>query len=92
LKIVLNKCGMQCSAHVGGLCDADKFIVSKQERNRAQKDLHRGIELSKEVSSSSVSFHPPFSESRSSERIVSSQIGSAKTCKTSIATVVHNRS
>jgi len=68
LRIVLDKYGMQCSVHVGGLYDAEKFVVSEQERNRAQKDLHRGIELSEEVSSSSVSFHPPFFESISLRR------------------------
>jgi sugar phosphate isomerase/epimerase len=77
LRTVLDKYGMECSVHVGGLYDAEKFVVSEQERNRAQKDLHRGIELSEEVSSSSVSFHPPFFESKSSERVVSSR---AKMC------------
>jgi sugar phosphate isomerase/epimerase len=73
LRIALDKYGMNCNVHVGGIYHAEKFVVSEQERNRAQKDLHCGIELSKEVCSSLVSFHPPFFESGSSEIAVSSR-------------------
>jgi sugar phosphate isomerase/epimerase len=37
-----------------------EFVMSQQERNKVRRDLHVGVELSREVSSSLVSFHPPF--------------------------------
>lgn len=73
LRTILDKYGMERNVHVGGLYDAEKFVVSEEERNKAQKDLHRGIELSKEISSSLVSFHPPFSKSESSGEAFSSR-------------------
>ena len=73
LRIILDKCGMERNVHVGGLYDAEKFAVSEEERNKVQKDLHHGIELSKEVSSFLVSFHPPFSKSENSDRVFSSR-------------------
>lgn len=63
LRVVLDKYGMERNVHVGGLYDAEKFAVSEAEWARAQTDLHRGIELSVEVSSPLVSFHPPFFKS-----------------------------
>jgi len=63
LRAILDKYGMECNVHVGGLYDAEKFAVSEVEWKRAQNDLHRGIELSTEVSSPLVSIHPPFFKS-----------------------------
>jgi len=60
LKDKLDRCHMECSVHVGGLYDAEKFGKSEEEFKRAQNDLHKGIELSMKVSSPLVSFHPPF--------------------------------
>ena len=68
LKNILDKYGMERNVHVGGLYDAEEFVISQQERNKVQRDLHVGIELSREVSSSLVSFHPPFSKSGNVDR------------------------
>jgi sugar phosphate isomerase/epimerase len=68
LKNVLDKHGMERNVHVGGLYDAEKFVVSQEERSRVQRDLHLGIKLSREVSSSLVSFHPPFFKSGNVDR------------------------
>jgi sugar phosphate isomerase/epimerase len=73
LRTVLDKCSMKSNVHVGGLYDAEKFVVSGRERSRFQKDLHFGVELSEEVSSSLVSFHPPFFKSANSDRSLSSR-------------------
>jgi sugar phosphate isomerase/epimerase len=72
LRTVLEKCDMKSNVHVGGLYDAEKFVASKLERTRFQKELHSGIELSREVSSPLVSFHPPFFKSANSEGVLSS--------------------
>jgi sugar phosphate isomerase/epimerase len=71
LRNVLEKYGMERNVHVGGLYDAKEFVFSQEERNRVQRDLHVGIELSKEVSSSLVSFHPPFFKSEKSDALPS---------------------
>ena len=71
LRNVLNNYGMERNIHVGGLYDAEKFIISQEERNKIQRDLHLAIKLSSEVSSSLVSFHPPFFKSENSERAFS---------------------
>jgi sugar phosphate isomerase/epimerase len=68
LRNALDKYGMERNVHVGGLYDAEEFVVSQEERNRVQRDLHLGINLSREVSSSLVSFHPPFFKSENSDR------------------------
>jgi sugar phosphate isomerase/epimerase len=73
LRIVLDKWGMKSNVHVGGLYDVEKFVTSEQERSRFQKDLHFGVELSTKVSSSLVSFHPPFFNSTNSDRSLSSR-------------------
>jgi sugar phosphate isomerase/epimerase len=73
LRAVLDKWGMKSNVHVGGLYDAEKFVASERERSRFQKDLHFGVELSREVSSSLVSFHPPFFKSANSNRGLSSR-------------------
>ena len=72
LKTVLDKWGMERNVHVGGLYDAEKFVASQEERNKARRDLHRGIELSRDVSSPLVSFHPPLFKSENSDRAISS--------------------
>jgi len=58
LRAVFDKYSMERNVHVGGLCDAERFAVSEEEFCKAGKDLRRGIELSKQVSSPLVSFHP----------------------------------
>ena len=73
LRTVLDKYGMERNVHVGGLYDAEKFVASEEERNRFQKELHFGIELSRGVSSSLVSFHPPFFKSKKTDRALSSR-------------------
>lgn len=69
LRNVLDKYGMERNVHVGGLYDAEEFAMSQQERNTVQRDLHVGIELSREVSSFLVSFHPPFFKSEKSDAL-----------------------
>jgi sugar phosphate isomerase/epimerase len=69
LRAVLDEYGMQCNVHVGGLYDAEEYVLSEEEHNKAHRDLHRGIELSRDVASSLVSFHPPFFKSENSARL-----------------------
>jgi sugar phosphate isomerase/epimerase len=71
LRNVLDKYGMGRNVHVGGLYNAEEFVFSQEERDRVQRDLHVGIELSREVSSSLVSFHPPFFKSEKSDLLSS---------------------
>jgi sugar phosphate isomerase/epimerase len=59
--------------HVGGLYDAEEYVLSEEEHNRAHRDLHRGIELSRDIASSLVSFHQPFFKSENSARLPSSR-------------------
>ena len=70
LKDALDKHGMERNVHVGGLYDAREFVMSERERKRVQKDLHVGIDLSREVSSSLVSFHPPFFNTAKSDTLL----------------------
>ena len=69
LKNVLDMHCMERNVHVGGLYYAEEFVKSQEERNKVQRDLHDGIKLSKEVSSSLVSFHPPFFKSERSDAL-----------------------
>jgi len=69
LRNFLEKYGMERNVHVGGLYDAEEFVFSQEEHNRVQRDLHVGIELSRGVSSSLVSFHPPFFKSEKSDAL-----------------------
>jgi sugar phosphate isomerase/epimerase len=71
LRNVLDKYSMEPNVHIGGLYDAEKLVKSPEERNRIQRDLHLGIKLSREISSSLVSFHPPFFKSENSNRALS---------------------
>jgi sugar phosphate isomerase/epimerase len=73
LRVVLDKHGMARNVHVGGLYDAERFAVSQEELHKAQKDLRRGIELSKQVLSPLVSFHPPFFKLKHPEKGLSSE-------------------
>jgi sugar phosphate isomerase/epimerase len=60
LRRVLAQYGMKTNVHVGGLYDAEEFAKTGEEYRRAQKEIHRGIELCREINSKLVSFHPPF--------------------------------
>lgn len=62
LKRILARYGMKSSVHVGGIYDATRFATTEEEYGRAQKEIHYGVELSKEIDSTLVSFHPPFFE------------------------------
>lgn len=57
---VLDQCDMERNVHVGGLFDAKKLAVTDEEYERVRDEIHYGIELCREISSSLVSFHPPF--------------------------------
>ncbi|MDH5753652.1 MAG: sugar phosphate isomerase/epimerase [Candidatus Bathyarchaeota archaeon] len=60
LRRVLDSLNMERSVHVGGIYDAQKFALTDGEYARAQKQIHYGITLCKEISSALVSIHPPF--------------------------------
>jgi sugar phosphate isomerase/epimerase len=60
LRRVLDRYDIECNVHIGGLYDAKKFAMTEKEYRRAQKEIHRGIELCSEINSTLVSFHPPF--------------------------------
>jgi len=60
LKNVLDNFSMLRSVHVGGLYDAEKFALAEEERTKMQEQIRYGIKLSKEISSTLVSIHPPF--------------------------------
>jgi len=65
LKRVLDSLKIERNVHVGGIYDARKFALTGEERARAQEQLHYGITLCKEISSTIVSIHPPFFTARS---------------------------
>jgi sugar phosphate isomerase/epimerase len=67
LRDVLESYGIERNVHVGGLYDARKFAMTEEEYERAQQEIHRGIELCLELSSALVSFHPPFFRARETE-------------------------
>ena len=69
LRNVLDKYDMECNVHVGGPYDAEEFVMYERERSRVKRDLRIGISLSREVSSSLVSIHPPFFKSAKSDSI-----------------------
>jgi sugar phosphate isomerase/epimerase len=73
LRTVLDTYGMERNVHVGGLYDAERFVASEEELNKAREDLRRGIVLSKQISSSLVSFHPPFFKSEHWDKALSSR-------------------
>jgi sugar phosphate isomerase/epimerase len=73
LRTVLDKYGLERNEHVGGLYDAERFVASEEELNKAREDLRRGIVLSKQVSSFLVSFHPPFFKSEHWDKALSSK-------------------
>jgi len=73
LTTVLHKWDMKSNVHVGGLYDAEKFVSQESERARFVKDLHAGVDLSRKVSSSLVSFHPPLFKSAMPDKDLSSK-------------------
>jgi sugar phosphate isomerase/epimerase len=60
LKSVLDSLNMKRDVHVGGIYDAEKFALTEEEYARVQKQIRYGIMLSKKISSTLVSVHPPF--------------------------------
>jgi len=65
LKSVLSQYGLKSCVHVGGLYDAERFAKTKEEYGRMQAEIHRGVELCREIDSQLVSLHPPFSVAKS---------------------------
>ena len=51
---------MERDVHVGGIYDAEKFALTEEEYAKVQKQIRYGIMLSKKISSTLVSVHPPF--------------------------------
>jgi hypothetical protein len=77
LRRVLDCLKIERNVHVGGIYDAEKFASVREEYVEAQEDVHDGIMLCRELSSTLVSIHPPFFTARN---IVSEQLRSkAKT-------------
>ena len=60
LKGVLDRLDMKRNVHVGGIYDAKKFALTEEEYSAAQKQIHCGMTLCREISSTLVSIHPPF--------------------------------
>jgi sugar phosphate isomerase/epimerase len=65
LKSVLSQYGLKSSIHVGGLYDAERFAKTEEEYGRMQPEIHRGIELCREIDSQLVSLHPPLFAAKS---------------------------
>lgn len=64
LRRVLDGLNMERNVHVGGIYDAEKLALTEEEYARAQKQIHWGITLCKEISSTLVSIHPPLFAAR----------------------------
>ncbi len=60
LRQLLDHYDMERNVHVGGLYDAERFAATEEEYERAQREIHYGVELCRKLSSALVSFHPPF--------------------------------
>jgi sugar phosphate isomerase/epimerase len=75
LRSVLAQYGMKSNVHVGGLYNAEEFAKTGEEYRRAQKEIHRGIELCREIDSKLVSFHPPFFTKKDVDRKLESRAG-----------------
>jgi sugar phosphate isomerase/epimerase len=73
LRKVLDALGLEKNVHVGGLHDAEKIASSAEECATMKNQIHDGILLCKELSSTLVSVHPPFFETvnEASEKILS---------------------
>ncbi|NIO36460.1 TIM barrel protein [Candidatus Bathyarchaeota archaeon] len=67
LRRILDRYDMECNVHIGGLYDAKKFAITEEEYERVQKEIHHGIKLCREITSTLVSFHPPFFTTRNLE-------------------------
>jgi len=65
LKRVLDSFRMERNVHVGGIYDAEKFALTKEEYARVRKETRYGITLCKQITSTLVSIHPPFFAKRS---------------------------
>jgi sugar phosphate isomerase/epimerase len=57
---VLDSLNMERNVHVGGIYDAKEFALTEEGYAPAQKQIHHGITLCKEISSTLVSIHSPF--------------------------------
>ncbi|MGC9345468.1 MAG: sugar phosphate isomerase/epimerase family protein [Candidatus Bathyarchaeales archaeon] len=64
LRRVLDSLNMERNVHVGGIYNAKKFALTEEEYVTAQKQIHYGITLCKEISSTLVSIHPPLFAAR----------------------------
>jgi len=60
LRRVLDSLNMKRNVHLGGIYDAKKFATTEGEYVRVQRQIHYGITLCEEISSTLVSIHPPF--------------------------------
>jgi sugar phosphate isomerase/epimerase len=60
LKSILDSLTMERNVHVGGIYDAERFALTEEEYAKVQKQIHYGVTLSKKISSTLVSVHPPF--------------------------------
>lgn len=60
LREELNRLNMKRNVHIGGIYDARKFALTDEEYAAARSQIHLGIELCSELSSTLISVHPPF--------------------------------
>jgi sugar phosphate isomerase/epimerase len=59
LRAVLDDLKIERNVHVGGIYDAEQFGSMQDDYVKAQGEMHRGIMLCKQLSSTLVSVHPP---------------------------------
>lgn len=60
LRTVLEELQIERNVHVGEVYDAKRLAFTEQEYATAKKQIRYGITLCKEISSTSMSIHPPF--------------------------------
>jgi sugar phosphate isomerase/epimerase len=60
LRRILHSLNIERNVHVGGLYNARKYALTEEEFTRAKEQIHYGITLCKEISSTLISIHPPF--------------------------------
>jgi sugar phosphate isomerase/epimerase len=64
LRTLIDSLNMERSVHVGGIFDARRLALEEEEYTDEQRQIRYGIGLCEEVSSTLVSFHPPFFATR----------------------------
>ncbi len=60
MRRILDSLNIERNVHVGGLYNARNFALTEEEFTRAKEQIHYGITLCKEISSTLISIRPPF--------------------------------